>query len=96
MPLEGQHPVPKRVLRLVARLVAIHHATHPARIARRFGLSKRYVYMQFANYHEHEMAGLAEALSAYSGRGGFDEAECGSAQGDADEGLCPSRQTSRR
>lgn len=43
----GQSPVDRAILKRLARLVHIHHLTHPVRLAARYGLSVRYVRKQW-------------------------------------------------
>lgn len=66
------HPLNERLRREMARLLQLHVETHPDRIARRFGVTPRYVRQLWARYPMSEMASLSDALHGFQEAGGFD------------------------
>lgn len=62
MTLKGHHPVDRDALRRMARMMQLHLETHPARVARHFGVSVSYVRQQWRERDLKEMASLKEVL----------------------------------
>lgn len=60
----GQSPLGPHVLKKIARLMQLHHSTHPDRVGRQFGVTSTYVRQVWAKYLLTEMAPLHEALEA--------------------------------
>ena len=63
MPRLGHHPLERAILRRIAKLVQIHHLTHPVRLAARYGLTKEYVNRQFRNMNAPDMESMARRLA---------------------------------
>jgi hypothetical protein len=61
---KDKHPLPETARRQMARLYQLHLETHAMRIARRFGVTDRYVRQQWHERALNEMATLREALKA--------------------------------
>lgn len=60
----------KRLKRRIGRLVQLHYETSPERLARRFGITARYVRLIWASTEGWEMALVAEALEELQSRKG--------------------------
>lgn len=58
----GHHPLDKKVLKRVAMQMHLHLQTHPARIARRMGLSVSYVRQCWRELEMQEMTRLTEEV----------------------------------
>ena len=65
MPRLGHHPVSRSTLERIARLVQIHHITHPERIAKRYGFVESYVNRQFQNLTVPDMERMARELDEW-------------------------------
>ncbi len=61
--MRGQKTIPLSTRRQLARLLQLHHETHPARLAARLGLSAGYVRRLWTETEIREMATLSQALS---------------------------------
>jgi hypothetical protein len=62
----GEHPLDEQIRRQIARLLHLHYRTHPERIARRYGVTDRYVRILWQRYALHELGQmpLGECLQA--------------------------------
>jgi hypothetical protein len=60
----GAHNLGSAVLRRIARLMQLHHDTHPDRIGQRFGVTATYVRQVWGRFTLNEMAPCHEAIEA--------------------------------
>jgi len=61
----GQSPVDRAILKRLARLVHIHHLTHPVRLAARYGPSVRYVRKQWETKPVRDLRGHTVMLDQW-------------------------------
>lgn len=61
----GQKQIDKGTRKVIARLMHLHHQTHPDRLAQRFNVTAQYVRMIWAKCSLDEHATLREALGVY-------------------------------
>ncbi len=63
MTRKGHHPLDETALQQMAKLMQVHHETHPERVARRFGVTATYVRQLWRSYHQHELPGRSRSAS---------------------------------
>jgi hypothetical protein len=61
----AQKPMDKSLIRAMARLMHLHHQTHPDRIAKRFNITPRYVREISKEFPPDERVTLPEAIEAF-------------------------------
>lgn len=64
MTRRAKSPMDKSQRRQIARLMDIHHKTHPERLARRFGITAWYCRKLWGETVQEDLAPLGEALEA--------------------------------